>query len=70
MINRAVNLIFIDFFALAINMTLGTVLRSKICNYSWEGEPQTENRNSQESISTELLEQEGKETATTSDRER
>lgn len=59
MINRIVDLIFIDFFALAINITLGTILRGKICNYSWEGEPQIENTNSEESISTELLEQKG-----------
>jgi hypothetical protein len=37
MINRFVNLIFIDSFALAINLTFGTLLRTKICNYSWDG---------------------------------
>ncbi|WP_375514516.1 hypothetical protein [uncultured Nostoc sp.] len=37
MIDRFVNLIFIDSFALAINLTFGTLLRTKICNYSWEG---------------------------------
>ncbi|BAY29564.1 hypothetical protein NIES2107_14070 [Nostoc carneum NIES-2107] len=37
MINRFVNLVFIDSFALAINVTLGTLLRTKICNYSWDG---------------------------------
>ncbi len=37
MINRFVNLVFIDSFALAINATLGTLLRTKICNYSWDG---------------------------------
>lgn len=37
MIDRFVNLIFIDFFALAINLTFGTLLRTKICNYSWDG---------------------------------
>ncbi|AFY35279.1 hypothetical protein Cal7507_4927 [Calothrix sp. PCC 7507] len=58
MIDRVVNLIFIDFFALAINITLGTVLRSKICNYSWECQPEKENTNSQESISKELWEPE------------
>ncbi len=59
MISRIVNLIFIDSFALAINLTLGTILRSKICNYSWEGEYQLENPNSQESISTEMVEEQG-----------
>ena len=37
MIDRFVNLIFIDFFALAINLVFGTLLRTKICNYSWDG---------------------------------
>ncbi|BAY89795.1 hypothetical protein NIES37_33480 [Tolypothrix tenuis PCC 7101] len=37
MINRFVNLVFIDSFAIAINVTLGTLLRTKICNYSWDG---------------------------------
>ena len=37
MIDRFVNLIFIDSFALAINLTFGTLLRTKICNYSWDG---------------------------------
>ncbi|MEH2459093.1 hypothetical protein [Nostoc sp.] len=37
MIDRFVNLIFIDSFALAINLTFGILLRTKICNYSWEG---------------------------------
>ncbi|MFN6569009.1 hypothetical protein [Dendronalium sp. ChiSLP03b] len=46
MISRTVDLIFIDLFAFAINKTLGAVLRTKICNYSWDGkiksEPQAE----------------------------
>lgn len=42
MFNQVVNLIFVDSFAFAINATLGTVLRSKICNYSWDGKPQAE----------------------------
>lgn len=42
MFNQVVNLIFVDSFAFAINATLGTVLRSKICNYSWDGKPQGE----------------------------
>jgi hypothetical protein len=37
MIDRFVNLIFIDFFAFAINLIFGTLLRTKICNYSWDG---------------------------------
>ncbi|MBG1267008.1 hypothetical protein [Nostoc sp. WHI] len=37
MIDRLVNLIFIDSFALAINLAFGTLLRTKICNYSWDG---------------------------------
>jgi hypothetical protein len=53
MINRAMDIIFVDSFAFAINVTLGAVLQSKICNYSWEGkvisEPQTEEINSDSS---------------------
>jgi hypothetical protein len=37
MIDRFVNLIFIDSFSLAINLTFGTLLHTKICNYSWDG---------------------------------
>jgi hypothetical protein len=37
MIDRFVNLIFIDSFAVAINLTFGTLLHTKICNYSWDG---------------------------------
>ncbi|MDF5737510.1 MULTISPECIES: hypothetical protein [unclassified Nostoc] len=37
MIDRFVNFIFIDSFALAINLTFGILLRTKICNYSWDG---------------------------------
>lgn len=59
MINRVINLIFIDFFAVVINFTLGTLLRSKICNYSWEGVYQTENPSANQSDSTEMLEEEG-----------
>ena len=37
MIDRFLNLIFIDSFAVVINLTFGTLLRTKICNYSWDG---------------------------------
>ncbi|MBE8988555.1 hypothetical protein [Nostoc sp. LEGE 12450] len=37
MIDRFVNLIFIDSFAFAINLTFGKLLHTKICNYSWDG---------------------------------
>ncbi|MEH1970673.1 MULTISPECIES: hypothetical protein [unclassified Nostoc] len=37
MIDRFVNLVFIDSFSLVINLTFGTLLRTKICNYSWDG---------------------------------
>ncbi|NWF62625.1 MAG: hypothetical protein HXY43_26185 [Fischerella sp.] len=37
MIYRALDVIFIDFFAFAINTMFGRLLQSKICNYSWEG---------------------------------
>ncbi len=37
MINRAIDIIFVDSFAFVINITLGTLLHGKICNYSWEG---------------------------------
>ncbi len=38
MINRILDIVFVDSFAFAINVTLGTVLKSKICNYSWDKE--------------------------------
>lgn len=59
MMNRVINLIFIDFFALAINITLGTVLRSKICNYSWDSVYPMKKINYDESESTDILEPEG-----------
>ncbi|MBD2614599.1 hypothetical protein VF14_12265 [Nostoc linckia z18] len=37
MISRTLDFIFIDSFAFLINKTLGLVLSTKICNYSWEG---------------------------------
>ncbi|MCW5314187.1 hypothetical protein GTQ43_10340 [Nostoc sp. KVJ3] len=37
MINRVIDIIFIDSFAFVINATFGTLLHTKICNYSWEG---------------------------------
>ncbi|MEH1807233.1 MAG: hypothetical protein V7L28_18165 [Nostoc sp.] len=37
MIDRFLNLIFIDSFAVVINLTFGTLLCTKICNYSWDG---------------------------------
>jgi hypothetical protein len=37
MINRALDIIFVDSFAFVINIAFGTLLRTKICNYSWEG---------------------------------
>ncbi len=36
MMNRALDFIFIDFFAFTINKMFGTLLKTKICNYSWE----------------------------------
>ena len=36
MINEAMDFIFTDSLAFAINATLGTVVRTKLCNYSWE----------------------------------
>ncbi|QSJ15326.1 hypothetical protein JYQ62_26235 [Nostoc sp. UHCC 0702] len=60
MLNQAVNLIFVDSFAFVINATLGTVLRSKICNYSWDGKPQGETQTDEvkfnQSVSTPLSE--------------
>ncbi|BAZ47894.1 hypothetical protein JMG10_37585 [Nostoc ellipsosporum NOK] len=60
MLNRAVNLIFVDSFAFVINATLGTVLRSKICNYSWDGKPQGETQTEEikfnQTVSTPLSE--------------
>ncbi|GEM_PF-3329533 len=57
MLSRLMDMIFIDFFALAINTTFGTLLRTKICNYSWEGEPRTEPKPDKINI-TELTEEE------------
>jgi hypothetical protein len=37
MIDKLINLAFVDSFAFAINSTLGLLLQSKICNYSWDG---------------------------------
>ncbi|MDF5733036.1 MAG: hypothetical protein PUP92_34860 [Rhizonema sp. PD38] len=36
--NRTMDFLFTDSFAFAINATLGTLLRTKICNYSWDEE--------------------------------
>ncbi len=44
MISRILDLIFVDFFALAINKTAGALLRTKICNYSWEHTPEIEQK--------------------------
>ncbi len=35
-INRAMDFLFTDTFAFAVNATLGAVVRTKLCNYSWE----------------------------------
>ncbi|MEH2150307.1 hypothetical protein [Nostoc sp.] len=60
MINRAIDIIFVDSFAFVINITFGTLLHSKICNYSWEGktplDQQPEEISSNSSISTSSLE--------------
>lgn len=40
MINRVLDVIFIDSFAFVINTMFGRLLRSKICNYSSEGQDQ------------------------------
>ncbi len=36
MFNRAIDMVFTDSVAAVINLTLGTLIQSKICNYSWE----------------------------------
>ncbi|MBR8839674.1 MAG: hypothetical protein DSM106950_38165 [Stigonema ocellatum SAG 48.90 = DSM 106950] len=36
MLNQAMDFIFTDTLAFAINATLGAVVRTKLCNYSWE----------------------------------
>lgn len=38
MLNRTLDFLFIDSFAFAINATLGAIVKTKLCNYSWEGE--------------------------------
>ncbi|MGJ5629459.1 hypothetical protein [Nostoc edaphicum] len=56
MINRAIDIIFVDSLAFVINVIFGTLLHSKICNYSWEGktllDPQPEEISSNSLIST------------------
>ncbi|MBD2560846.1 MULTISPECIES: hypothetical protein [Nostoc] len=52
MIDRFVNLIFIDSFAVVINLTFGTLLRTKICNYSWDGVVNDELSTSESSASS------------------
>jgi hypothetical protein len=36
MFNRAIDMVFTDSVAVVINLTLGALIQSKICNYSWE----------------------------------
>jgi hypothetical protein len=36
MLSQAMDLVFTDSLAFAVNATLGTVVRTKLCNYSWE----------------------------------
>jgi hypothetical protein len=55
MIDRFINLIFIDSFSLAINLTFGTLLRTKICNYSWDGIVSNELSTPESSISSSEL---------------
>ncbi|MDZ8109609.1 MAG: hypothetical protein RM338_28840 [Nostoc sp. DedQUE12a] len=55
MISRTLDLIFIDSFAFMINKTLGLVLSTKICNYSWEGKG--EELSQKEHINTEHIPQ-------------
>lgn len=56
MIDRAIDIIFVDSFAFVINATFGTLLHIKICNYSWEGktslDSEPEEVSSNSSIST------------------
>ncbi|MBD2777913.1 hypothetical protein [Iningainema tapete] len=37
MFGRAIDLLFIDSIAFAVNVTLGTIVKTKLCNYSWDG---------------------------------
>ncbi|MDZ8027312.1 MAG: hypothetical protein RMX65_026505 [Nostoc sp. DedQUE01] len=53
MISRTLDLIFIDSFAFMINKTLGLILSTKICNYSWEGKG--EELSQKEQVDTEHL---------------
>ncbi|WP_445637148.1 hypothetical protein NSTC745_02204 [Nostoc sp. DSM 114161] len=55
MISRTLDFIFIDSFAFMINKTLGLVLSTKICNYSWEGK--AEELSQKEQVNTEHLPQ-------------
>ncbi len=55
MISRTLDFIFIDSFAFMINKTLGLMLSTKICNYSWEGKG--EELSQKEQVDTEHLPQ-------------
>ncbi|MBO3463998.1 hypothetical protein G7B40_006240 [Aetokthonos hydrillicola Thurmond2011] len=47
MLSQAMDLVFTDSLAFAINVTLGTVVQTKLCNYSWEQKVTTESTTEQ-----------------------
>jgi hypothetical protein len=57
MINQAMDFLFTDSLAFAINATLGTVVRTKLCNYSWEEKIKTEQHQVEETndLSTQQI---------------
>ncbi|MBD2606473.1 hypothetical protein H6G81_18535 [Scytonema hofmannii FACHB-248] len=53
MFNQAIDMVFTDSVAVVINLTLGTLIQSKICNYSWEQKANLSDLTSQDNQSIE-----------------
>lgn len=53
MLNRMMDILFTDSFAFAINFTLGKLIGSKLCNYSWDRESEN---NDQDNLPLEEFE--------------
>ena len=53
MFNRAIDMVFTDSVAIVINLTLGALIQTKICNYSWEQKANLADLTSQENQSIE-----------------
>ncbi|MCV3216417.1 hypothetical protein OGM63_23370 [Plectonema radiosum NIES-515] len=53
MFNQAIDMVFTDSVAALINFTLGTLIHTKICNYSWEQKANLSDLTSQDNQSIE-----------------